>query len=193
MHIFILGSCKVQSFMNFWLIMENLQWQCAYWIVSKFLNPTRHNRVVKSFILQSSHVMILNSTKFGGNRTKDVEVGPDKQTDSYIPPYTMFPGGVIRLWSYEQRHVPAWIVPLMINVWSKYDEPRLYGNVENDPILKMWHCQCRCKESNRQWRDNKPINLPINKISQNQALFYWSKCNFKILVKLDDRNWRWYW
>ena len=36
--------------------------------------------------------MILNSTKFGGNRTKDVEVGPDKRTrwtdeqpDSYIP------------------------------------------------------------------------------------------------------------
>jgi len=34
--------------------------------------------------------MILNSTKFGGNRTKDLEVGPDRQTDrqadSYIPP-----------------------------------------------------------------------------------------------------------
>ena len=55
--------------------------------------------VVKSFILQSSHIMILNSTKFCGNRTKDVEVGPNKQTDSYIPPYTMFPGGVIRSWS----------------------------------------------------------------------------------------------
>ena len=25
--------------------------------------------------------MILNSTKFGGNRTKDVEVGPDRRTD----------------------------------------------------------------------------------------------------------------
>jgi hypothetical protein len=25
--------------------------------------------------------MILNSTKFGGNRTKDVEVGPDRWTD----------------------------------------------------------------------------------------------------------------
>jgi hypothetical protein len=36
--------------------------------------------------------MILNSTKFGGNRTKDVEVGPDRQTDRqtgrflYTPP-----------------------------------------------------------------------------------------------------------
>jgi len=30
--------------------------------------------------------MILNSTKFGENRTKDLEVGPDRQTDSYIPP-----------------------------------------------------------------------------------------------------------
>ena len=25
--------------------------------------------------------MILNSTKFGGNRTKDLEVGPNRQTD----------------------------------------------------------------------------------------------------------------
>jgi hypothetical protein len=42
--------------------------------------------------------MIINSTKFGGNRTKDVEVGPDRwkdgQTDSYIPPQTMFVGGI---------------------------------------------------------------------------------------------------
>jgi hypothetical protein len=26
-------------------------------------------------------IMILSSTKFGGNRTKDVEVGPDRWTD----------------------------------------------------------------------------------------------------------------
>jgi hypothetical protein len=38
--------------------------------------------------------MILNSTKFGGNQTKDVEVGPDRQADSYIPPQTMFAGGI---------------------------------------------------------------------------------------------------
>ena len=37
-------------------------------------------------------IMILSSTKFGGNRTKDVEVGPDRRTDrqtdrhSYIHP-----------------------------------------------------------------------------------------------------------
>jgi hypothetical protein len=46
--------------------------------------------------------MILNSTKFGGNRTKDVKVGPDRwtdrQADSYIPPQTMFAGGITR-WS----------------------------------------------------------------------------------------------
>jgi hypothetical protein len=42
---------------------------------------------IQSFILQSSHIMILNSTKFGGNRTKDVEVGPDRQTDRPIPIY----------------------------------------------------------------------------------------------------------
>jgi hypothetical protein len=29
--------------------------------------------------------MILNSTKFGGNWTKDVEVDLDRQADSYIP------------------------------------------------------------------------------------------------------------
>jgi hypothetical protein len=42
--------------------------------------------------------MILNSTKFGGNRTKDVEVGPDRwtdgQADSYIPLKTMLAGGI---------------------------------------------------------------------------------------------------
>ena len=49
----------------------------------------------KSFKLQSSHIMILNSTKFGGNRTKALEVGPsrqtgrrmDRQTDRPIPIY----------------------------------------------------------------------------------------------------------
>jgi len=41
--------------------------------------------------------MILNATKFGGNRTKDVEVGPDRRTDRPIPIYptqTMFAGGI---------------------------------------------------------------------------------------------------
>jgi hypothetical protein len=38
-------------------------------------------RTIKSFILQSSHIMILNSTKLGGNRTKNLEVSPDRQTD----------------------------------------------------------------------------------------------------------------
>ena len=48
--------------------------------------------------------MILNSTKFGGNWTKDVEVGPDRWTDGqpdrpipiYPPPQTMFAGGIKR-------------------------------------------------------------------------------------------------
>jgi hypothetical protein len=31
--------------------------------------------------------MILNSTKFGGNLTKDVEVGSDRRADSSIPIY----------------------------------------------------------------------------------------------------------
>jgi hypothetical protein len=72
--------------------------------------PKRHKRdktqwTIKSVILQSSHIMILNSTKFGENRTKDVEVSPDRRTDrqtdrqanSYIPPQTMFVGGIINL------------------------------------------------------------------------------------------------
>ena len=72
----------------------------------KFLSPKRHNRdktqwTIKSFILQSSHIMILNSTKFGGNRTKDLEVGLGKQTDGqtdrflYTPPQTTIAGGII--------------------------------------------------------------------------------------------------
>jgi hypothetical protein len=40
--------------------------------------------------------------KVGGNRTKDVKVGPDRRTDiqadSYIPPQAMFAGGITR-WS----------------------------------------------------------------------------------------------
>jgi hypothetical protein len=49
--------------------------------------------------------MILNSTKFGGNRSKDVEVGPDIRTDGQTdrpipiyppPPQTMFAGGIIK-------------------------------------------------------------------------------------------------
>jgi hypothetical protein len=72
----------------------------------------RHNGgktqwTIKSFILQRSHIMILNSTRFSGNRAKDLEVGPDRQTDrpipiyrqtdSYIPPQTTFVVSIIRL------------------------------------------------------------------------------------------------
>ena len=44
--------------------------------------------------------MILNSTKFGGNRTKDVEVGPDRRTDEQTDrllytPQTILAGGII--------------------------------------------------------------------------------------------------
>jgi hypothetical protein len=45
---------------------------------------------------QSSHIMILNSTKFGGNRTKDLEVGPERQTGRFLyTPQTTFAGGII--------------------------------------------------------------------------------------------------
>jgi hypothetical protein len=37
--------------------------------------------------------MILNSTTFGVNRTKDVEVGPDRRRFLYTP-QTMFAGGI---------------------------------------------------------------------------------------------------
>jgi hypothetical protein len=58
-------------------------------ILNCLKSPKRHNRgktqwTIKSFILQSSHIMILNSTKFGGNRKKDVEVGPDRQTGRFL-------------------------------------------------------------------------------------------------------------
>ena len=59
----------------------------------KISSPKRHNRgktqwTIKSFILQSSHIMILNSTTFGGNRTIDVEVGPDRRTDGQTDRHT---------------------------------------------------------------------------------------------------------
>ena len=104
--------------MNFWLIMyENLRWQSEYWIVSKFLSPKRHNRgktqwTIKSCILQSSHIMILNSTKFCGNRIKDVEVGlsdgrTDGQTDRflYTPPLNYVFAGGIKTWIACRNHV----------------------------------------------------------------------------------------
>jgi hypothetical protein len=31
-------------------------------------------------------------------------------------------------------HMPGWHVSSMINVWTKYTEPRLYGNEEADLI-----------------------------------------------------------
>jgi hypothetical protein len=61
--------------------------------------------------------MILNSTKFGGNRTKDVDVGPDRrtdrQTDRPIPiyPQTMFAGGIIILSMTVLRNVFLKYIP----------------------------------------------------------------------------------
>jgi hypothetical protein len=54
--------------------------------ISKFKEAYRGKTqwTIKSFILQSSHIMILNSTKLGGNQRKDVEVGPDRQTDRFL-------------------------------------------------------------------------------------------------------------
>jgi hypothetical protein len=52
-----------------------------------FPPPIKTQWTIKSFILQSSHIMILNSTKFGGNRTKYLEVGPDRQTDRKADSY----------------------------------------------------------------------------------------------------------
>jgi hypothetical protein len=39
-----------------------------------------------------------NSTKFGGNRTKDLEVGPERQTGRFLyTPQTTFAGGIIKI------------------------------------------------------------------------------------------------
>jgi hypothetical protein len=49
-------------------------------------------------------------TKFGGNRTKNVEVGPDRRTDRPIPIYptqTMFAGGIMIC---QQHFVPHLIL-----------------------------------------------------------------------------------
>ena len=35
-------------------------------------------------------------------------------------------------------HMSDWYVPSMINVWSKYNELRLYGNGETGLITKTW-------------------------------------------------------
>ena len=46
--------------------------------------------------------------KVGGSWTKDVEVGldrwTDRQTDSYIPPQTMFAGGIIIIYNVKIRY-----------------------------------------------------------------------------------------
>ena len=34
--------------------------------------------------------------------------------------------------------MPVWHIPSIINVRTKYGEPRLYGNGETDPITKTW-------------------------------------------------------
>ena len=76
--------------------------------------------------MQSSHIMILNSTKYGGNRTKHVEVGPDRRTDGEtdrpipIPPppkkKTMFAGGIIILFT---KHINNLIYDLHYEVGYK--------------------------------------------------------------------------
>ena len=45
-------------------------------------------------------------------------------------------------------HMPNWYVSSMINVWTKYSEPRLYGNGETYLITKCLHCKCCRRKSN---------------------------------------------
>jgi hypothetical protein len=87
------NTLESTSFNGFCELLINYvgEFAMTYWIVSKFLSPKRHNRgktqrTIKSFILQRSHIMILNSTKFGGNRTKDVEVKLCTLQDVHIFP-----------------------------------------------------------------------------------------------------------
>ena len=37
-------------------------------------------------------------------------------------------------------HMSGLHVLSVINVWTKYSEPRLYGNGKTDLITKIWHC-----------------------------------------------------
>jgi hypothetical protein len=69
-HIFILGSRNILSFTNISLSMwEELWWQSAWWIVSKFLSPKKHNRGKPqwtgiSYQCAHLHIGILQCTKF---------------------------------------------------------------------------------------------------------------------------------
>jgi hypothetical protein len=59
--------------------------------------------------------------------------------------------------------MPYWLVPSMINVWTKYGKPSLYGNGETDLITKTWHkFACTLHD---QWVDQirtlKSINLKL--------------------------------
>jgi hypothetical protein len=90
-HIFIIRILQCTKFHEL-LINHAGEFAMTKCILNCLKSPKRHNGgkaqwTIKSFILQSSHIMILNSTKFGGNQTKDLEVGPDRQTDRQIPIY----------------------------------------------------------------------------------------------------------
>ena len=68
-HIFILGSCNILSFTNISLSMwEELWWQSAWWIVSKFLSPKKHIRGNPQwtgiyYYCAHLHIRILQCTK----------------------------------------------------------------------------------------------------------------------------------
>ena len=39
----------------------------------------------------------------------------------------------------DKWHMPSWHLHFMINMWTKYSEPRLYGNSETGLITQIWH------------------------------------------------------
>ena len=135
-----------------------MRWQSAYWIVSKRHNRGKTQWTIKSFILQSSHIMILNSTKVSGNRTKDLEVNlvwTDGQTDRFL--YTL-PNYVCRGYNKIMRviHVTfltrfQWVNGFWENDWnvislqtkndsrrSQSDDNLLFGFIRLRYINFLW-------------------------------------------------------
>ena len=74
--------------------------------------------------------MILNSTKFGGNRTKDLEVGLDRQTDGQMDGQTERQTG--RFLYTPPNYVCGGIIKLLMN--KKYNV-----TITRKAICQIWY------------------------------------------------------
>jgi hypothetical protein len=58
------------------------------------------------------------------------------------------------------RHMPSWHLSSMINVWTKYWEPWLFGNRETDLFMKTWH---KFSKAGWPWKCRSTIILILSK------------------------------